>query len=115
MPRLVAIGLAAGFFSALFGVGGGIVLVPLLILAVGYPERAAMGTSLAAIGVTALAGAAVYAFHGELELAEAALIGLPAAGGAIAGTALQQRVPRRALTLAFAALLALIAVSLLVR
>ena len=115
MPRLVAIGLVAGFLSALFGVGGGIVIVPLLILAAGFPERAAMATSLSAIGITALAGAVVYAFHGELQVAEAALVGLPASVGAVAGTALQQRVPRRALTFAFAALLAAIAVSLLVR
>jgi uncharacterized membrane protein YfcA len=115
VPRLVAIGVAAGFFSALFGVGGGIVIVPLLILAAGFPERSAMATSLAAIGITALAGSVAYAFHGELEVAEAALVGLPASVGAVAGTALQQRVPRRALTFAFAGLLAVIAVSLLVR
>jgi uncharacterized membrane protein YfcA len=115
VPRLVAIGLAAGFFSALFGVGGGIVIVPLLILSARFAERTAMATSLAAIGITAFAGAVVYAFHGELRVAEAALVGLPASVGAVTGAALQQRVPRRALTFAFAALLAVIAVSLLVR
>ena len=47
--RLLVIGLLAGLFSALFGVGGGIVVVPLLILVAGYTERPAMGTSLAAI------------------------------------------------------------------
>ncbi|MFN2467389.1 MAG: TSUP family transporter, partial [Gaiellaceae bacterium] len=44
--KLVAIGLVAGFFSALFGVGGGIVVVPLLLLWAGWSERAAMATSL---------------------------------------------------------------------
>lgn len=112
--RLVGIGLVAGLFSALFGVGGGIVIVPLLILVAGFEGRAAAGTSLAAIGITALAGTILYAFEGEVDVAHAALVGLPAAAGAVAGTTLQQRVSTRALTLAFAALLAAMAVWLLV-
>jgi uncharacterized membrane protein YfcA len=114
MPRLVAIGLVAGFLSALFGVGGGIVIVPLLILLARFQPHGAMATSLTAIGITALAGTLAYAFHGEVEPAFAALVGLPAAVGAVAGTALQQRLPGRPLALAFAALLAAIGVSLLV-
>ena len=111
--RLVLIGIVAGFFSALFGVGGGILIVPLLILAAGYAERPAAATSLAAIGITALAGAVAYAALGRVHVAEAAAIGLPAAFGAFAGTAIQQRVPRRALSLLFAACLAVIALRLL--
>ena len=110
--RLVAIGLVAGFFSALFGVGGGIVIVPLLILAAGFEERPAMGTSLAAIGITALAGTVFYAFRGRVEVDHAALIGLPAALGAIAGTALQQRISRRGLSLFFSVFLVAIAIRL---
>ena len=107
MPlKLIGIGLVAGLFSALFGVGGGIVIVPLLILLAGFEGRAATGTSLAAIGITALAGTILYAFEGHVHVAYAALVGLPAAAGAVAGTAVQQRVSGRALTLAFAALLA---------
>lgn len=113
LPKLVAIGLIAGLFSALFGVGGGIVIVPLLILLAGYESRPATGTSMAAIGITALAGTILYALEGEVEVAQAALVGLPAAAGAVAGTALQQRVSGRALTLGFALLLAVIAVWLL--
>jgi uncharacterized protein len=112
--RLVLIGLLAGFFSALFGVGGGIVVVPLLILLAHYGERPAMATSLAAIGLIALAGAVTYAFHGDLKVGAAAVVGLPAAVGAVAGTWLQQRLANRTLSLAFAALLAGIAVWLLV-
>jgi uncharacterized protein len=112
--RLVLIGLLAGFFSALFGVGGGIVVVPLLILLAHYAERPAMATSLAAIGLIALVGAVTYAFHGELKVGAAAVVGLPAAVGAVAGTWLQQRLENRTLSLAFAALLAGIAVWLLV-
>jgi uncharacterized membrane protein YfcA len=113
--RLVLIGLLAGFFSSLFGVGGGIVMVPLLVLVAGFAERPATATSLAAIGITALAGTIAYGIGGHLDFAAAALVGLPAAVGATAGTALQQRVSHRALSLAFAVLLVAIAVSLVVR
>jgi uncharacterized protein len=112
--RLVSIGLVAGFFSALFGVGGGIVVVPLLILLARFSERPAMATSLAAIGVTALAGTVAYAFLGRVDPALAALVGIPAAVGAVFGTALQQRLANRALSLAFAGLLVVIAVLLMV-
>ena len=111
--RLVAIGLVAGLFSALFGVGGGIVVVPLLILVERLSERPAMATSLAAIGITALAGTIAYAVLGEVEPGPAALVGLPAALGAVAGAALQQRVANRSLSLLFAALLVTIAIALL--
>jgi uncharacterized membrane protein YfcA len=114
VPRLILIGLVAGFFSALFGVGGGIVLVPLLLLVARLSERPAMATSLAAIGVTALAGAVAYAVLGRVDPALAALVGIPAALGAVLGTGLQQRLANRALSLAFAALLVVIAVLLLV-
>ena len=113
-PKLVAIGLVAGLFSALFGVGGGIVIVPLLILFAAFEGKVATGTSLAAIGITALAGTILYAFEGHVDPAHAALVGLPAAGGAITGAAIQQRVSGRALTLAFAGLLTVLAAWLLV-
>ena len=112
--RLVLIGLLAGLFSALLGVGGGIVAVPLLILLAHFEERPAMATSLAAIGLIAFVGAVSYAFHGELKVGAAAVVGLPAAFGAVAGASLQQRLANRTLTLAFAALLAAVAVYLLV-
>jgi uncharacterized membrane protein YfcA len=112
--KLVLIGLVAGLFSALFGVGGGIVIVPLLVLLAGFGGRLATGTSLAAIGITALAGAVLYALEGHVDVGHAALVGLPAAGGAITGAAVQQRVSARALSLAFAGLLAALAAWLLV-
>ncbi len=111
---LVAIGLLAGFFSALFGVGGGIVIVPLLLLWQRFSERPAMATSLAAVGVIATIGAASYALHGEVKPGAAAIVGIPAAFGAVAGTAVQQRLASRTLSLLFAVLLAALGVRLLV-
>jgi len=113
--RLVLIGLAAGFFSALFGVGGGIIIVPLLLLVTHWDIRSATGTSLAAIGITAAAGVAAYVLHHDVQADYALLLGVPAAAGAAGGAALQQRIHGRALSLAFAALLVAIAVDLLVK
>jgi uncharacterized membrane protein YfcA len=115
VPRLVLIGLVAGFFSALFGVGGGLLIVPLLVLLAGFSERRAAATSLGAIGFTALAGVIVYSFTGRVRPVDAALVGLPAALGALAGTSLQQRLPTRALALLFSLFLVGIAGLLLVQ
>jgi uncharacterized membrane protein YfcA len=111
----VLIGLVAGFFSALFGVGGGIVIVPLLLLAVKWDMRVAGATSLAAIMITAVAGVVTYVVHGEVQPGYALLLGVPAAFGSYYGTALQQRVNTRTLSLLFALLLVGIAIEMLVR
>ena len=110
--RLAVIATAAGAFSALFGVGGGTLIVPLLVLWMGYGEREATGTSLAAIVGIAAVGAVAHGLYGNVHLLEGLLIGVPAVGGVIAGTALQQRVPERAVSAVFAMLLVASAVVL---
>jgi len=109
---LAGVGTLAGLFSGLFGIGGGIVLVPLLIIVLGFEEREATGTSLAAIVVIAAVAAGVQGVYGNVRLAEAALVGVPAVGGVLVGTWLQQRVPTRVISLLFAALLVASAVEL---
>jgi uncharacterized membrane protein YfcA len=111
--RLVLIGLVAGLFSSLFGVGGGIVIVPLLILTAAFQPREATATSLGAIVITAAAGVTLYALRGKVDVTYALLVGIPAVIGAVGGTALQQRLSGRALTLAFATFLAAIGVWLI--
>ena len=113
--RLVLIGLVAGFFSALFGVGGGVIIVPLLLLLCSWEARAATATSLAAIGVTALSGVIAYAIHGDVDVAYAALVGVPAAASVAGATAVQQRLRRRTVELLFAAFLLGVAVWLFVK
>jgi uncharacterized protein len=113
VPRLVVIGLIAGLFSALLGVGGGILAAPLLVLLARFPERTASATSLGAIGITALAGVVFFGIRGDVDVAYATLVGLPAAGGALLGTALQQRITARSLGYLFAALLVAVALWLL--
>jgi len=96
MPRtlkLAAIGTAGGLFSGLLGVGGGSVIVPLLIVWLGYGAREATGTSMMAIVVIAAVAVTLQAFYGNVDPPNAALVGIPAIGGAIVGTALQQRIP----------------------
>lgn len=112
--KLVGIGLISGFFGALFGVGGGIVIVPLLVFLLVFDQRRASATSLAAILVSSVAGAATYAFHGDVKPGAAAAIGLPAVLGVLVGTAVQQRVPVQRLSYGFALLLAAVGARLLV-
>ncbi|MDQ3630232.1 MAG: sulfite exporter TauE/SafE family protein [Actinomycetota bacterium] len=118
MPRrrtlaLAAIGTVAGLFSGLFGVGGGIVMVPLLVLWLGYGDREATGTSLAAIVVIATVAALTHGAYGNVRVAEGLLVGVPAIGGVLAGTWLQQRIQARTVRLLFAGLLVASAAGLL--
>jgi uncharacterized membrane protein YfcA len=120
MPRgrllqLAAIGTLAGLFSGLFGVGGGVVIVPLLVLWLGYGEREATATSLAAIVLIAGVAAATQGVYGHVHLGDGALVGIPAVAGVLAGTWLQQRVPPRVVSLVFAALMTATAVDLVAR
>jgi len=111
--RLAGIGILAGAFSGLFGVGGGAVMVPLL-LACGYGERRATATSLCAIVVIASLAAAAQAGYGNVDLAKAALLAGPAVIGVALGVALQQRISERTVALLFSLLLLAVAIELAV-
>jgi uncharacterized protein len=111
--KLAAIGTLAGIFSGLFGVGGGTIIVPLLIFWFGYGERLATGTSLAAIVLIGALGAlAQGGIYGNVHLATGLLLAIPAVGGVLVGTAIQQRIPQRAVSLLFAVLLVAVAIEL---
>ena len=112
--QLGVVGTLAGMFGGLFGVGGGIVIVPLLVLWLGYEEREATGTSLAAIVLIGVVAAALQGVYGNLHLGYGLAIGIPAVAGVVAGTWLQQRIPTRWITRGFALMLVGIAVELLV-
>ena len=103
--RLAVIATAAGAFSGLFGVGGGTIIVPLLVLWMGYGHREATGTSLSAIAVIGALAAGAHAVYGNVDLGKGLLIAAPAIAGVLAGTALQQRVSERAVAGAFVVLL----------
>jgi uncharacterized protein len=112
--KLAAIGTIAGVFSGLLGVGGGAVIVPLLILWFGFDERRATGTSLGAIVIIAGVAVIIQAVYGNVHVLEGVLVGLPAIGGVLFGTWLQQRVPLEAISLLFAILAVVVAVQLVV-
>ena len=114
LVALVGIGVVSGFLSALFGVGGGVVVVPALVLLLGYGPRVATGTSLAAIGITALAGAFSFSLVDHVHWDSAALVGFPALVGSIAGVRLQHRLSSRFLTRLFAGFLVVIAALLVI-
>jgi uncharacterized membrane protein YfcA len=111
---LLVIATVAGAFSALFGVGGGTVIVPLLVIWFGYGEHEATGTSLAAITVIATLAVAAHSAYGNVDFAKGIFIGVPAIVGVVAGTAFQQRQSGRTISLIFAALLVVMAVVLLI-
>jgi len=113
--RLAAIGTLAGLFSGLFGVGGGSVIVPLLILWLGYDERAATATSLAAIVFIAAFAAATQGLYGNVNVLDAVLVGVPAVFGVLLGTRLQQRLPSATISLLFALVLVASAIELVLR
>jgi uncharacterized membrane protein YfcA len=111
VAALAGVGGVAGLLSALFGVGGGVVIVPAL-LARGWQAHRATATSLAAIGATAIFGVARYELDGLVEWRDAALIGLPAVAGVVLGTALAKRISGPHLQLSFACVMLLVALRL---
>jgi uncharacterized membrane protein YfcA len=115
MLKLAVTGTAAGLFSGLFGVGGGTVIVPLLVLWMGYGERRATGTSLAAIVLISVLATLTQGVYGNVDVTKGLLVGVPAVGGVIAGTWIQQRVATETIGLLFAVLLLGVAVDLVLK
>jgi uncharacterized protein len=110
----IGIGLLAGLLSGLFGVGGGTVIVPLLVLILGFDQRLAAGTSLAAIVPTATVGVISYGVHGSVDWVAALLLAVGAVAGAQLGTWLLPRVPLTVLRWAFVGFLIVVIVSLFI-
>lgn len=110
----VGIGLLAGLLSGLFGVGGGTVIVPMLVLLLRFDQRLAAGTSLAAIVPTAIVGVISYAAHGSVNWLAALLLAIGAVGGAQIGSWLLSRLPVNALKWAFIVFLLFVVVMLFV-
>jgi uncharacterized membrane protein YfcA len=110
--RALAVGLAGGLLSGLFGVGGGILIVPGLVFLLGMPQRSAHATSLAAIVPIALAGVAGYALNDLVDWLAAGILAAGGAVGATLGTRALRRVSDRALRWSFAVFLVLAAAAL---
>jgi uncharacterized protein len=102
---LVLVGLGAGLIAGLFGVGGGIMFVPGLVLFAGLSQLEAEATSLLAVVPVAAVGAWRQHTYGNLRLRAGLLVGVLAIGGSLGGVVLANLVPERGLELGFAALL----------
>ncbi len=109
---LIAIGLAAGLLSGLFGIGGGTIIVPALALWLGMPQRLAAGTSVAAILPAAAVGAISYAVQGNVDWTAALCLAVGIVAGAQLGTYLLARLPVSALQWAFMVFLLVVIVTL---
>lgn len=108
----IGIGLLAGLLSGLFGVGGGTVIVPLLVLLLHFDQRLAAGTSLAAIVPTASIGVISYATTGSVAWVPALILAAGAVVGAQVGTKLLPRISQTALRWGFVGFLVVVIVSL---
>lgn len=108
----IVIGLVAGLLSGLFGVGGGTVIVPLLVLLLHFDQRLAAGTSLAAIVPTASIGVVSYAVSGSVAWIPAIILAAGAVVGAQIGTRLLPRISQTALRWGFVGFLVVVIVSL---
>lgn len=108
----IGIGLLAGLLSGLFGVGGGTVIVPLLVLLLHFDQRLAAGTSLAAIVPTASVGVISYATTGSVAWIPAIILAAGAVVGAQIGTRLLPRISQTALRWGFVGFLLVVIVSL---
>jgi uncharacterized membrane protein YfcA len=111
----VAAGIGAGILSGLFGVGGGIVFVPALVLIFDLSQVSAEATSLIAMIPVALLGAYRQRRYGNVRVREGVVIGLVSAGGAALGVALANDLPERTLKVGFAILTLVIAAQLVRR
>jgi uncharacterized protein len=107
----IALGLAAGVLAGMFGVGGGILFVPTLVL-LGLGQLEAQATSLLAILPTVAAGAWNQRRYGNLRLDSAAVLGLASVGGVLVGAWIAISIPEDALRRLFALLLLIVAARL---
>lgn len=114
-PQLVAIGVAGGLLSGLLGVGGGVIMVPLLVIWAGYGQRDAHAASLGAIIPISVAGILTYGIAGRVHWVDAAALALGAVAGARLGAGLLARIDERTLRIVFGCFLVAVAVTMGVR
>ena len=110
---LLLIGLVAGVLSGLFGIGGGLLIVPALILVADFSPKMAVGTSLGALLLpVGLLGAYTYYQHGHLDVRASLILALGLFGGGWVGARMAQLLPGPTLQRLFAAFIVLMAVRL---
>ena len=98
---VLATGIAVGAFSALFGVGGSVLMVPFMTLALDYGQHASEGTALLAVVPTAVAGVIAHRRRGYVDFRGAALLAAGGVAGAVAGARLALEIDGEDLKLGF--------------
>lgn len=111
---VLATGVAVGAFSALFGVGGSVLMVPFMTLALGLGQHASEGTALVVVVPTAIAGVVAHARRGYVDFRAAALLGAGGVAGAYAGARVALAVSGETLRLYFGVFLVLVGARLVV-
>lgn len=109
---LALLGALTGMLSGLFGIGGGVILVPMLVLLLGFQQRLAAGTSVAAILPAAIVGGVTYAIQGHIDWIAVAALAVGIVIGAQIGSYLLSRVPTLFLRWMFMAFLVGVIISL---
>ena len=112
-PRLFAfigIGLVVGFMSGLFGVGGGVLIVPALVLLLHFDQKVATGTSLLAVAPIAVVGTIAYSVEGHIDWVVSLFLAIGMVAGGVLGTWLLHRMPTIVLSWIFVAVLVVIAI-----
>ena len=108
------LGLIAGIFGATLGVGGGIIMVPVLVMLFSFPQKSAQGISLTAMVLMAAVASARYIINPKIDvnIPAAAIIGVAAIAGALIGSWLVVRIPVDILRKIFAAVMVIAAIKL---
>jgi len=112
--KFILVGAAAGLLSGLLGVGGGVILVPLLALWIGYAQKTSQATSLVAISFSSVAGAVSYAVAGDVLVIPAAIVAVGGILGTFIGSWLLHRVSEGQVRLLFVGVMLIAAVRLIV-
>jgi uncharacterized membrane protein YfcA len=113
--ELLAIGVAGGVLSGLLGVGGGVIMVPLLVLWAGYGQRDAHAMSLGAIIPISIAGVLTYGIAGRVNWLDAAALAAGAVTGASIGAGMLARIDERTLKIIFGCFLLAVSVTMGIR
>jgi uncharacterized protein len=112
---LVAIGIVGGLLSGLLGVGGGVIMVPLLVLWAGYGQRDAHAASLGAIIPISVAGILTYGIAGRVNWVDAGALAVGAVAGARLGAGMLVRIDERVLKIVFGCFLLAVSITMGIR
>jgi len=112
-PALILIGISAGFLSGLFGVGGGVIIIPALVIFCGFGMKMASGTSLSAILIASGVGVISYQLQGQVDYLIALIVLIGSIPGAQIGAIIMKKLHGRTVTILFLCLLALIIAGLI--